>query len=106
MLLKCELMLLKCQFNENTNQNGVLFPTKCLDRVLNNSCLVSIILDLLVSEFLHKTMFICKTHNSTSISVKLVLIALAHLDSTEKMHRLHYLLMERSTCRFQTPRAV
>ena len=44
---------------------GVLFPTKCKERVLNNSCLVSIILDKLVSELLHKTMFICTTHNTT-----------------------------------------
>ena len=58
-------MLLQCQFNENTNQNGVLFPTKCVERVFNNACLVSIILDKLVSEFLLKTMFIYKTHNST-----------------------------------------
>ena len=64
MLLKCELMLSKYQFNENSNQNGILFPTKCVERVLNNSCIVSIILDKLVSELLHKTMFICKTHNS------------------------------------------
>ena len=49
MLLKCELMLLQCYFNENTNQNGGLFPTKCVERVLNISCLVSIILDKLVS---------------------------------------------------------
>ena len=65
MLLKCELMLLKCQINTDTNQNGVLFPTKCVERVLNNSFLISIFLDKLVSEFLHKTMFIFKTHNST-----------------------------------------
>ena len=45
------------------NQNGVLIPTKCVEGVLSNSCLVSIILvSKLVSEFLH--MFICKTHNS------------------------------------------
>ena len=29
-----EIMLLKFQFNENTNQNGVLFPTNCVERVL------------------------------------------------------------------------
>ena len=58
MLLKSELMLLKCLFNENTHQNGVLIPTKCVERVLNNSCLVSIILDI-ASEFFHKTMFMC-----------------------------------------------
>ena len=40
------------------------FPTQCVERLLNNSCLVSIILDKLVSEFLHKTMFICKTDKS------------------------------------------
>ena len=38
-----EIMLIKCQFNGNTNQNGVLFPSKCLEMVLSNSCLVSII---------------------------------------------------------------
>ena len=57
-------MLFKFQFNENTAQNGVLCPTKCVESVLNNSCLVLFILDKLESEFLHKTMFICKTHNS------------------------------------------
>ena len=57
-------MLLKCQINTNTNKNGFLLPTKCLEGVLNNSRLVSIILDKLVSELLHKTMFICKSHNS------------------------------------------
>ena len=29
MQLKCELMLLKCQINTNTNQNGFLLSTKC-----------------------------------------------------------------------------
>ena len=65
MLLKYELMLLKCYFKGNTNQNGVLFPTNCVERVLNSSYLVSINLNKLVSEFLHKTTLICKTHNFT-----------------------------------------
>ena len=34
MLLKWELMLLKWQINTNTNKNGFLLPTKCLERVL------------------------------------------------------------------------
>ena len=45
MLLQvCMSYAIKMQFNENTDQNGVLFPTKCVERVL---------------------MFICKTHNTT-----------------------------------------
>ena len=32
MLLKLELMLLKCQINTNTHKNGFLLPTKCLFR--------------------------------------------------------------------------
>ena len=34
MLLKRELMLLKCQISTNTNKNGFLLPTKCLEGVL------------------------------------------------------------------------
>ena len=37
MLLKCELMLLKFKINKNTNKNGFLLPTKCLERVLKYS---------------------------------------------------------------------
>ena len=33
MLLECELMLLKCKINANTNKNGFLPPTKCLEEV-------------------------------------------------------------------------
>ena len=32
-----ELMLLKCQINKNTNKNGFLLPTKCLEGVLKHS---------------------------------------------------------------------
>ena len=39
----CELMLLICQINTNTNKNGFLFSTKCLERVLKYSYLFSII---------------------------------------------------------------
>ena len=44
-----ELMLSKCLFNGNTYQNEVLLPLKCVEMVLNNSCLVSIILNKSVS---------------------------------------------------------
>ena len=37
MLLKFELMLLKCQINTNTTKNGFMLPTKCLEGVLKNS---------------------------------------------------------------------
>ena len=53
MLLKRELMLLKSQINTNTNKNGFLLPTKCLEGVLKQSYLVSIILNY---QFL-RTMF-------------------------------------------------
>ena len=43
MLLKCKLMLLECQINTNTDKNGFLLSTKCLERVLKYSYLVSII---------------------------------------------------------------
>ena len=57
MLLKCELMHVNAL---HTNQNGVSFPTKCVERALNNSCLVSIILVKLVGELLHKTLLYVK----------------------------------------------
>jgi len=37
MLLKCEIMLLKCQINKNANKNGFLLPAGCLEGVLKNS---------------------------------------------------------------------
>ena len=43
MLLKCELMLLKCQIYTHTKKKGFLHPTKCLEWVLKY--LVSIILN-------------------------------------------------------------
>ena len=43
-LSKCELMLLKCQINTNTNKNGILLSAKWLERVLKYSYLDSIIL--------------------------------------------------------------
>ena len=45
MLLKsqCELMLLNFQINTNAKKKGFLHPTKCLERVLKYSYLVSII---------------------------------------------------------------
>ena len=53
MLLKCELMLLKCQINTNSKKKGFLHSTKCLERVLKYSYLVSNILNYQVP----KTMF-------------------------------------------------
>ena len=43
MLLKCDRMLLKCLINTNTNKNRFLLSTKCLERVLKYSYLVSTI---------------------------------------------------------------
>ena len=40
MLLKRELMLLKCQISTNTNKNGFLLPTKCLECVLKYSFII------------------------------------------------------------------
>ena len=45
MLVKFTLMLVKCQINTNTNQNGFSFPTKCVERILNYPFFVSIILN-------------------------------------------------------------
>ena len=36
-VLKCELMLVKCQINTNTNTNEFSISTKCLERVLKYS---------------------------------------------------------------------
>ena len=44
MLVKCELMLLKCQINTNTNKSEFLLPTKRLERVWKYSYFVTIIL--------------------------------------------------------------
>ena len=38
MLLKCKLMLLKCQIHTNMNKNGFLLPTKCLMSVQKKIC--------------------------------------------------------------------
>ena len=43
MLLKWELILLKCQINTNRNKNGFLLPSKCLEGALKYSYLDSII---------------------------------------------------------------
>ena len=75
MLLKCELMLLKCQINLNTKK-GFLQPTNYLERVLKCSYLVLIAL----------------AH--TLISLVHTLIALAHLNSSEKLLRLNYIGMQ------------
>ena len=86
MLLNCELMLLKSHIHKNTNKNGFLIPTKYLEWVLKYSYLVSIILN---HQF-PKTMFadLCVL---ILIALAHTLIALTHLNSTEKMHRLHYI---------------
>ena len=63
MLLKYELMLLKCQINTNTNKNGCLLPTKCLERVSKYSCLVSTILHFLINvcRFLKSSLWLLQT---------------------------------------------
>ena len=38
MLLRCELMILKCHINTNTNKYGFLLHTKCLEGVLKFMC--------------------------------------------------------------------
>ena len=92
MLLKCELMVLKSQINPNTNKNGFLLPTKCIDWVLKYSYLVSIILNYQFPKqclriFLcWSCILIALAH--TSIALAQNLIALTHLNTTEKMHRL------------------
>ena len=98
MLLKFELMLLKCQINTNTKKR-FLHLTKYLERVLKYPYLVSIIWNY---QF-HKTMFanffvwswilialaqILLALVHTLIELAYTLIALTHLNSTEKLHRL------------------
>ena len=41
-------MQVKCPINRNTNQNGFLLPTKCAEKVLKYTCLVSIIFNSLI----------------------------------------------------------
>ena len=60
-------MLLKCQINTNTKKIGFLHPKKCLERVLKYS---------------HSRILLALAHTS---------IALTHLNSTEKLHRLYCL---------------
>ena len=52
------LMLLKCQINTNTNKNGFLLPTKCLEWVLKYSFLVSIILNFYLCLQIFKVKFV------------------------------------------------
>ena len=59
--LKCELMILKCQINTNTNKNGFLLPTKCLEGVLKYSYLGSIILKFFLSLRMFKVKFVTFT---------------------------------------------
>ena len=76
-------MLLKSQINTNTNKNGLFLPKKCLERILKYSYLVSIILNYQFP----KTMFadfLC-----VDLALARTLIAITHLNSTEKLHRLH-----------------
>ena len=100
-----ELMLLNCQINTNSKKNGFVLSTKYLKRVLTYS--YTYILSL---KYLNFFIYVCQFYNHfvliwhfTSISSNFnsisshfkriltkTLIALAHLNSTENMHRLHY----------------
>ena len=101
MLLKFKLLLVKSQINTNTNQNGLQFPTKCIERILNYSFLVSIILYYKSAKtvFLNLVTFIC---------VDLGLLALAQTSLAlplftfiEIMHRLQFMfLIVLSVCQY------
>ena len=86
-----ELVLLKCQINTNTNKSGFLLSTKCLERVLKYSCLVSIIyIFFLCLSVLQPFCVILLALACTLLASAHTLLALAHLNSSEKMHRLSY----------------
>ena len=76
-------MLLKCQINTNTKKR-ILASYKCLEMILKYSYLVSIILNYQFP----KTMFFVLILDF--IALAHTLIALSHLNSTEKLHRLIY----------------
>ena len=84
MLLNCELMLLKCQINININKNGFLIPTKWLERAFKYSYLDSIILNCQFPKTMFVTFFVLILD---LIALAHSLIALTHLNRTEKMHR-------------------
>ena len=79
---------IKMQINTNTNKTGFFLPTKCLKRVLKYSYLVSIILNyqfpktMLADFWINFATFLCLS------ALAHALLALAHLNITEKMHRL------------------
>ena len=52
-------MLLKCQINTNMNKNGFLLSTKCLERVLKYSYLISIISIFRSEAPLQETLSVC-----------------------------------------------
>ena len=87
MLLKWKLMILKCQINTNTNKKGFLHPTKCLERFLKYSYLVSII-----SNYQFPKQCLQIFHYKTKWCY--VVVALTHLNSTEKLHRLYWCVLK------------
>ena len=116
--IKCELMLSKCQINTNTNKNGFLLPTNCLEGVWKYSlsfnyfkfsidvcgflsevcefynhiklCMsISIpLLNILYEAEIHFQSYLCGP--GILIALAHTLIALAYLNSIKKMHRLMY----------------
>ena len=75
MLFKCEQMLLKCQ--HKYQKNVFLHPTYKMFRNI----------EILVLSFNHlnSSIYVCQFYNHFLL---IILIALAHLHGTEKMHRL------------------
>ena len=75
MLLKCELMLLKCQINTNTKKKLFFHPAKCLERLLKYLYLVSIIF---IINFLKQCLRIFVCWSWILIALAHTLIALIH----------------------------
>ena len=76
MLLKCELMLFKCQINTDTYKNGCLLSTKCLERALKYSHTYFQLLNFFYNHFVlicHFTII-----SSYLITLAHTLIALSH----------------------------
>ena len=73
-------MLLECQTNTNTNKNGFMLSTKCLERVLKFSYRVSIISKkfLYVCQFYKHFVLIWLALAQTLLALAHTLISLAH----------------------------
>ena len=51
MMVKLELMMVKCQLKANTNKNRFSLPTEFVERAMNISFFVSSFFFFLISEF-------------------------------------------------------